>query len=286
MSQREWTTAWMACLAALSLVSCKSGPPPVRMGTAEWYWNAAREQYAAGDFVKTQEHLEKLMDGDSQFKARAASWYVVLLAGMARGSRELADAYEDGAPAAKAQTADFRRTVNDQRRMARHSRSLLAEQINRVQQETDKADKVALEFAFPIGSAAEPPTLINIRKGLLPQDAERASVNRQSIARGIVLQAAAAVGEDPAKAAEMFKAQPLEVPRFVFLHGVADGLVEQSALFNRKKLQEPDKKKILLDLAAGCAKSAGEAAGDDAMKKKIKDLQAKIEKEQKSIGKV
>jgi hypothetical protein len=281
------TAVWTACLpAAFWLVSCKTGPAPPKMGTPPWYWAAAREQYAIGDFVKTQEHLEKLMEGESQYKARAATWHLVVLAGMARGFRELADAYEEGAPFAKAQTAEFRRTVNDLRRQSRTYTIGLAEEASRWQKDLASAEKVTMEFAFPIGSPAEPPLLMNVRKGILPPDPDRAKLHRESIARGVLLQTSAVAGEEPPKAAELFKTQPVEVPRAVFLHGMADSLVAQSALFDRKRLQEPDKKKILLELAAAFAKAAAEAPGDDALKKKIKDLQARIEKEQKSIGKV
>ncbi len=286
MSEPRVGGAWVTCLAVLCLVSCQSSGPTVRMGTPEWYWAAAREQYAAGDFTKTQEHLEKLMEGSSQYKARAATWHLVLLAGLARGHRELADAYEAGAPAAKAQTAEFRRTVNDQRRISRQYSIGLAEEVGPFLKEHGSEEKITLEFAFPVGSPTEPPALLNIRKGLLPPEAERASVHRQLVARGVVLEASDIVGEDPAKAAELFKTQPVQVPRAVFLHGLADSMVEQAALFGRKKLQEPDKQKILLELAANCAKAAADAAADDALKKKIKDLQARIEKEQKNIGKV
>lgn len=285
MSQRRVTGASVAGVAVLSLISCQTGPPPPKMGTSEWYWSAAKEQYAAGDFAKTQEHLEKIMDGESKYKSRASLWHLVLLAGMARAHRELADAYEAGAPGAKQATAEFRRTVNDQRRTSRQYSIVLAEEVGRFQKETAGSDKISLEFAFPAGSTAEPVTLLNIRKGILPQEADRALAHRQMIARGVVVQTAEVVGADAAQAQELFKTVPVEVPRAVFLYGLANGMDEQAALFGRKKLQEPDKQKILLDLAAGCAKSAGEAAVDDSLKKKIKALQAKIEKDQKGVGK-
>ncbi len=286
MSQRRVMGAWVACTAVFSLVSCQSGPPPVKMGTPDWYWLSAKEQYATGDLAKTQEHLEKIMEGENQYKAKASIWHLVLLAGMARGHRVLADAYEDGAPGAKAQTAEFRRTVNDQRRTSRQYSIELAEGVTRFQKETASAEKVALEFPFPSGNASEAAILLNIRKGSLPNEADRAAVHRQTIARGMVLQTAAVVGEDVAKAQELFKTLPVEVPRAVFLQGMADSMAEQATLFSRKKLQEPDKQKLLLELASGCAKSAAGATSDDKLKKKIKDLQAKIEKDQKNVGKL
>lgn len=286
MSQPRVAGAWVTGLAVLALVSCQSSGPTVRMGTPEWYWSAAREQYAAGDFAKTQEHLEKIMDGTSPYRARASIWHLVLLAGMARGHRELADAYEAGAPGAKTNTAEFRRSVNDQRRTSRQYCIGLAEEVGGFLKDHAKDEKISLEFTFPAGGATEPPSLLNIRKGLLPPEADRANVHRQMIARGVVLEAADIVGEDTAKAAELFKTLPVQVPQAVFLHGLADSMVDQAALFGRKKLQEPDKQKILLELAGNCAKAAADSAADDSLKKKIKDLQARIEKEQKNVGKV
>ena len=70
----------------------------------------------------------------------------------------------------------------------------------------------------------------------------------------------------------------------MFLCGLAEGLLEQTKVFDRKKLNEPDKKKILLQMASDCLKPAAE--GDDAaLKKKAKALQDKIAKEQKTLGK-
>ena len=286
MSRRLVVGAWTACLAALSWSSCTSGPTPPKMGSPGWYYAAAREQYAAGDYVKAQEHLEKIMGGEGQYKQRAFTWHMVILAGMARGYRELADAYEAGAPEARAATGEFRRSVNDYRRTSRQYSMGLAEELTRLEKDLAAAEKITLEFPFPSGSGNEPVGWATVRKGILPRDAERSTVLRQSVARGMLLQSAEVVGEDPAKAAETFKTQPVEVPRAIFLHGMGASLVEQAALFDRKKLQEPNNQRLLLGLAATCAKDASEAPSDDALKKRIKDLQAKIEKAQKNVGKL
>ena len=265
--------------------SCSSGPT-IKMGRPEWYWTAAKEQFAAGDFVKTQEHLEKLMATDNPYRARAATWHLVVLAGMARGHKDLAEAYEAGGPISKTQGAEFRRTAAD---MYRHSRQYamgLAEEMERFHKQMDGVDQYSLEFSFPLGSPTENITLGRVRKGILPQESERLAAQRQTAARGVLLQTAAVVGaaEDTAKAAEAFKNSPVQVPRAVFLFGLAESLLEQSRIFDRRKLNEPDKRKILLQMAADCMKPAMEA-GDATWKKKAKDLQAKIDKEQKTLPK-
>jgi hypothetical protein len=276
--------AAVLCLAiAAVFVSCSSGPAPPKPGTHEWYWNAAVEQFTRGDLAKSQEHLEKLMATDNPYKKRAATWHLVVLAGLAEGHKELAEAYDAGAIMSKTQGADFRRLVQELRRAARMYSLGLAQEVERLQKDTAEAAQFTLEFPFPRGSATEVITLDRVRKGMLPQESERGTAEQRTLERAVLLETAAVVGagQDTAKAAELFKQQPVAVPRAVFLLGLATSLFEQSALFDRKKMNEPDKKKILLEMAASCLKSAGE--GDAAWKKKAKELQAKIEKERKAL---
>ena len=162
----------VACLglAIALLPGCSSGPQPPKFGTPEWYWSAAGEQFSKGDFAKSQESLEKLMATDNPFRRRAAAWHVVVLAGLAEGHKELADAYEAGAGASKTQGAEFRRLVSEARRSARLYSLGLAQELDRFQKESGDSAKVALEFPFPRGSATEVITLDRARKGMFPPE--------------------------------------------------------------------------------------------------------------------
>ena len=276
----------LGLVSAAWLSSCSSQTASSRMGTPDWYWSAAREQFAAGDFVKTQEHLEKLLDTSNPFKERAAVWHLVLLAGMAEGYRDLAEAYSDGENASKKQGMEFHRIVTDMLRSSRQYTIGLAEDAGRFNKEVGSAPQFAMDFTFPNGTATESPTLERVRKGLFPLEAERLSAQRQGVARQMVLTTAlmAGAGKDPAKAIEMFKTPPVQVPRATFLMALAQNLLEESAIFDRKKLNDSDKKKIMLQLAADCLKSAGEG-GDAATQKQAKDVRARIEREQKAVDK-
>jgi hypothetical protein len=256
------------------------------MGSPEWYWSAAKEQFSAGDYMKTQEHLEKLMATSNEFKDRAATWHLVLLAGMASGFRDLAEAYGTGAGAAKAQASDFRRTASEMQRYARQYSIGLAEEAGRFSKQTAGAQQFSLDFTFPSGTPTEPAALERVKQGMFPQEADLASIQRQMVARGVLLKTAAMAGAagDPAKAGDMFKTLPVQVPRAAFLLGLGESLVEESAIFDRKKLNEPDKKRFMLQLAADCLKP-GTEGGDAAGQKKAKDLIARIEKEQKALPK-
>jgi len=270
--------------AALVLSGCSGSSAP-KFGTPEWYWAAAREQFSKGDLAKTQEHLEKIIASDNPYKKRAATWQVVVLAGMAQGYKELSDAYDAGSSQSKTQVRDFQRLTRDLRRLSRQYSMGLAQEVDRLKKEMGDAEQITLEYAFPRGGPAEVGTLDRVRKGVLPMESERANAESMSLARGVLLQTAAAVGagQDTAKASELFKTQPVPVPRAVFLFALADRLVEQAGLFDRRKLNEPDKKKLLLDMATDCLKPAQSA--DAALKKKAKALQEKIDKERKSLPK-
>jgi hypothetical protein len=178
----------------------------------------------------------------------------------------------------------LRRTVGEMQRYSRQYSIGLAEEAVRFTKDMAAAEQFTLDFAFPSGAVNEPILLERVRKGLIPGEAEMASTQRQMLARGILRQTAAMVGAsgDPAKAAEVFKTPPVQVPRATFLLALAESLVEESSIFDQKKMNEPDKKKIMLQLAADCLKPATEF-GDAAIQKKAKALQARIEKEQKAL---
>ena len=276
----------LGLVSAAWLSSCSSQPSAPKFGSPEWYWSGARDQFAAGDFAKAQEHLEKLLATSSPLKERAAVWHLVLLAGMAEGYRDLAEAYSDGEKASKDQGREFHRIVIDMQRSLRQYTIGLAEDAGRFNKEMGSAPQVAMDFTFPNGTATEVATLERVRKGIFPAEADRLSAQRQALARQMVLSttAMAGAGKDSAKATEMFKTQPVQVPRATFFMVLAQNLLDGSAIFDRKKLNDPDKKKILLQLAADCLKSAGEG-GDAATQKQAKDVRAKIEKEQKAVDK-
>ena len=286
MLMRQTAVLLLSCLGMLFLVSCSSGPTPPKMGTPEWYWVAAHDQFAAGDLAKTQEHLEKVVAVDNPFKSRAATWYLVLLAGMALGQKELADAYDAGSTETKTQSSDFRRKQAEAQRLSKQYCITLAQELDRFQKEMGNATEYSLEFKVPPADSSQEAALGRIKKGFLPPDSERAKAERSTVARGVLLEATSVIGagDDTAKAAAAFENQPVKVPRAVFLYGLAQSLVEQSKIFDRKRLNEPDKKKLLLQMASDCLKPAAE--GDDAdLKKKAKALAEKIAKEQKTGGK-
>ena len=88
-------------VTAGGLSSCATDNAP-KPGSPAYLWAAANETFAANDFVKTSEHLDKILASDNEYTARARAWSLILISGMARGYMDLADNFEYGVKAKKA----------------------------------------------------------------------------------------------------------------------------------------------------------------------------------------
>src|SRR5262245_42739476 len=88
----------LSVLALLGLSSCdKPVPSAASVRPADFYWTAARETWAAGDYVKTSDHLDHLIEAHNEFSVRAIPWSLIITSGMAGGYIDLADHYVAGA---------------------------------------------------------------------------------------------------------------------------------------------------------------------------------------------
>src|SRR6266571_1414068 len=97
--------------------SCSSSNAP-QPGTPAYYWAAAKETFAANDYVKTSEHLDKLLAGDNEYTARARPWQLIVISGMARGNMDVADNLESGVRAKKDDPGGFRKYISNSRSTA------------------------------------------------------------------------------------------------------------------------------------------------------------------------
>ncbi len=255
---------------ALMLTSCSPGSDAVKVGTPAFYWSAAKETYAAGDYVKTVEHLEKLAETQNEFTARAMAWELILTSGMAKGYMELADNFEFGAKANRANATAFRRQMSAFRTYA----NTLALQFAHTYQEflkTNKDPQIVLDFPFPTGSAIPSPQLTKIGNGEILSPAIVDDVRRAHLLTSVVLEACRAVGapDDVAKAQEIFKASPAQVPREVFLLEMADALHEQAKLYTRAKLDQPNRVEFFTSQAVETLKQVPESKATKALSDKI-----------------
>jgi hypothetical protein len=264
----------MLVLSCFVLISCagSSGPEP---GTPAFYWAAAKDTLATKDYVKTVEHLEKLTATDNEYTARARPWLLVMTSGMAKGYMDLAENFDAGARANKADPTDFRRHTNTYREQADHLAVEFVEVFGKFEQGKD--DPVPIAYPFPTGSAAPVMELTKAATGITLTPTEVDSAEKRAIDRDVLLEACAAAGapDDVAKAGELLKAGTLQVPRAAFVTTMAGTLFDESKLYGPRGLDNPDRVKIFCNRALDALKTVPET-------KETKDLSTKIAKSLKA----
>jgi hypothetical protein len=269
----------LVLFCGLVSISCNTGPAPPAVGSPEFYWAAAKETYAAGDYVKASEHLSSLTGKETPFTSRAQAWQLILTAGMAHGYMEMADYFEFGAKANRGNPTPFRRNMRDFRTYASRLALQFAETWERFEK-LNQDQEITLDFPFPRGSALPNPLLSKIGNGELLQAAVLDDTRRQQLETGVVLMTCRAVGapDDTAKTQELFKTSPVKVPREVFLLEMANQLHEFSNLYGPAKMNEPQRQEFMLTHAGDVLKTVPET-------KQSKALLAKVEKGLKTLKK-
>lgn len=275
---RSFIVLVLVCLV-LILAGCSSAPPAAQPGSPAFIWGAAKSTYAAGDFLKASDNLVQLDKSDNEFTARSMPWSIVLTTGIARGYSDLADNFDAGGRENRANPAPFRRQATLFRGYASGAAIQTAESLHRLMtSEAGKAEKIALDFAYPSGSQAEPVQLQRISKGMLFPEAEVEGIQKAMVQRGVLLSVARAVGagDDTAKALDVFQKGNVSVDRATFLLEMARSLQEQADLFGPKKLDQPNRAKLLFNQAEEALKATPDG-------KARKDIQGKIDKARKAM---
>ena len=148
MGSRMFGIFAAVALAGLnSSCSTSNAPEP---GTPAYYWAAAKETFAANDYAKTSDHLDKVLASDNEYSARARPWLLILTAGMVRGYMDVADKLEDGVRSKKADPGGFRRYISSSRSAAGRLSLQFAEIFMPFQKGKD--DPIPLAFSFPSGT--------------------------------------------------------------------------------------------------------------------------------------
>ena len=254
------------------LSSCgESGPQPPAKGTPAFYWAAAGDTFKAGDYLKTNDHLEKLATGD--YAARAVPWRLVLLDGMAQGYAEMADKFEMGGRANKTNPAPFRRQVSQYRNRASQLALGFGEALQKFEKSNPSGD-VNLEFAFPAGSAKVVAGLNKAAEGLAVADADLPALEKQSLERAALIAVSRAVGagEDSAKARETFASGAAKAPVDVFLRAMAEAALNRAEVFTPLKADQPDRFKFFCEQASGLAKKLPDSKETKELKTKIEEM--------------
>ena len=270
----------LAVGTAVFLTACTSGPAVPDPGSPAFLWGAAERAYHAGDIMKANDDLSELQQTDNQYSPRARIWQTVLAGGMARGYCELADGYESGGRLNHSDPLAFHKQVVNLRAMASHSAMDFTQAV-RSFVERDPSSEVQLAFDLPPGSAADPPALRKAWAGILMQDAEIQALETAMVERGVMRAVCQANGTegDSAQALEKFRAGAGEVktPRTTFLFAAAKTLFDVSDdLFTNNKLDEPQRRRVMLEQAVAALHSIPETKEGAAMVTKIQAILKKI----------
>jgi hypothetical protein len=251
-------------------ICCSTGPAPPKPGTPAFYWNAAKTAYAAGDYQRASDNLQSVAKTENEYTRRALAWNLVLMSGMVDGNMLVADSFEYGTKANRANPTPFRRGMTSYRTYAAQMAPQFAEAFMEFAK-TNKDPKVVLDFAFPAGNANPPPELDKLAKGELLPDAAVQDASRLTLASKVVQAACAAAGapEDVAKAQAVFATQPVEVPRETFLLAMANALFRQSQLYSREKLDQPPRMQVFIDQAQNTLKELPDSKDAKALAEKI-----------------
>ncbi len=265
-------------LLFLMLLSCSSGPEPVKPGTPAFFWNAARDNYLKGDYPKAAEQLGKILNTDNEYTTRARAWRLILLAGLAQGHMDIANSYEMGGRQNKTNPTPFRKETMENRSSASNYATQFVEDFAKFSKAPVEA-QIPLAFPAPPGSAARLPSLDKVATGLQPSIGEMESTRRDAVRRAVLLATceAAGVSNDAAKVTEMLKSGSATVPREVFLKAMAGMLYEQAGLYGKQKLGRPDHQKHFLNMTSEALKGVAES-------KESKELKKKVEADLKSIS--
>ena len=227
-------------LALMGLASC-SGPTTTTASKADFYWSAALETYAAGDYNKTADHLEHLIADDNPYAARAIPFYLVLTSGMASGYMDLADRYAAGARAKKEDGLPFRRKATDYRNIASKLVLRFAQNVDRIG--AVPLGSLPLAFPLPKGNPADSALFARIGKGIeiSPEDAQMAEV--QAVEHSVLMTACLAAGapNDIAKTEDILGRPSASTSRATFGKAIAGMLEKGSTLYSRNQLDEPEK---------------------------------------------
>ena len=267
-------------IAALMAASCATGPAAPEKGTPAFYWQAAKENYVAGDYVQTADHLEQIARKKSEFTERALPWRLVLLAGLTRGYMDVAQQFELGSRANKQSPAPLRKAMLDHRSFASRYSLLFAESFEEFEK-TNPPEELTLAFTAPPKGTLNPiMPLGQAAQGRMISETDLANAQLADLQKSVVFIATRAVGAegDTAKTREMLKDSAAKTPKKTFYLAMAMSLYEQSELHGPAKLDMPDRQKFFLEHASDALKGMEDS-------KVVKELKAKIDKALKAMPK-
>ncbi len=236
--------------AVALLTSCSTGGQPAAADPWASSWEHAEQLFAAGDLDETLRQVDKLLQAPEPYRAKAAAWKMTILAGRARGYYELAEAHLAGSQEDAGQAPRLWRATSTYRSRCRGESLALAEMAVVAEKYFSGSDAVELDFPFPTATAARSSLVESVAVGRPIPDAQVTAVVDYTVRRAVALtMCEAATGTPWNERAELCGAQRAVIPQPRLLAMFGKVLYEQAELFGRKRLDDPDKHALLLDLS-------------------------------------
>lgn len=267
------------CLALAGLVACggPSGPP---QGSPEWYYQAAVDNFAIPDYVKTVEQLGEATKGEGELGAKATLWKAVLNAGLARGYHELAQTFVKGVEANEDREAEFRNHIDGYRRRTKVNAVDFAESAGAIQKLIGASTSVAFDFPLPRGNGSVSPLLASVEGG--NPATQVPAMEDQTLTRGIfsVIAELTGGGTEYSKLIDEAAAGGIEATPDEMSFGVAQLLLEVGMMFDRAGLNDPKIRGFVVDLAEKWAEPHYE---NEAFAERVEDFKFDLENERRDM---
>ncbi len=239
-------TVAAVCLLGVACGPSETGP---RQGTPEWYFDAAKDNYAIPDYTKTVEQLKDAAKAEGDLGAQASLWRFVLTGGLALGYDELADAFVAGTEANEARTEDFQPSINEYRRRTRINAIQFAEGIGAIEKLIEGQETVTLDVPLPAGDGTASTVLSTVEAGN-KVDAELVAMEDTTLARGVfTLLSSLSGGKEFTKIVEEAEAGGVQATSAQVGFGVARTLLDVSVMFDREGLNDPNVRGHILNMS-------------------------------------
>lgn len=249
MRRPNWWPAIPLAAGLTLTLSCTKGPEPPKPGSPAFLWAVATQAHKAGDFAKTNETLEQIVQGKSEFTAKARPWKLLVGTAVAKGYLDLSEKYDLGGKVNRETPMPFRKASQTLRNRARDAAMQSVECLHNFLN-SDKEPTVTLAISFPEGDTAEIQQYKKITSGLVLQESETEALWKATLQRQVLLNTIQAAGVPltaPEKAKALFESGEAKLPRDAFLVTVGRTLFEASNVFDAKKLDEPQRQRVICE---------------------------------------
>lgn len=270
------------------LAACSSGPPA---SPGEKELADAKNSLKSSDFNAALSNLDSAIKsaGDQPPGQQAAVLRVALLAALADGGNQMAEAYGLGAkePAAQSRIGPFNKMRSDYYGIAR-SRLMDAMQSVMNQRRKLSGTPLPIEVSFP-GFTGDNPTVAKIKSGQWVPDSDRlgaeAQVDRNAFAS--ILSALAGAGQDSTKDQQIFSSRKVDIDPRVYVLELTSSFLRIGGMFEPRALNEPDHIRTVNEVARGNLEVALKllaAKPDKDLEVRAKKMQAECDKTLKKFG--